>query len=681
MGNRNPTFVANAFIITVIRRQAMWPIERIRREHADGGKSFFFDAKFARERSSGEKTDGRAGSPPLLYGGERLKGQQPSEHVIVVEGEKKVDELRKRFGAVAVSGDSGADSKWLAEHAKLLRGFRVVLWPDSDDAGEKYIAKAAAAIRADDPTANIRVVRPFPPAAKGEKGKDVCDWPGEADAFSHLMAGAEQYRVAAHGDEGPRPLMRETPAGEAFPVDALGEVLGGAVKGIVDIAQCPEALTAGSVLSAAALAAQALADVVFPATGQAKPLSLYMLTVGSSGERKSASDDFALAPVRQREAELQTQRDIDLTVWKATHRAWELSKKRAEQGKDLHAIRQELLKLGDEPPPPLEAILTIADPTWEGIQRAFPDAQPSMGLFNSDAADFINGHAFSDDAKARSIAGLSRVWDNGEIRRTRASERSVLYGKRLSVHLMTQGAVAASMLSDTLLLEQGYLSRFLVAAPASKIGTRFHRDAQPESHAALERYNAHILTLLRAPRQMRPNERNSLAPKRLLFNPGARERLIRFSDQVEAQLGQGGELHSTKGFGAKLAEHAARIAGVLTVVDNENADAVNEETLERAVRIAVFYAGEALRLFQAGEADTQFAKADRLRRWLQDEWDEPLISTVSIYNFGPNEIRTAAAAKPLIEILEQHGWLIREPGGGVVRGKRAKLVWRIVRES
>ncbi len=353
MGNRNPTFVANAFIITVIRRQAMWPIERIRREHADGGKSFFFDAKFARERSSGEKTDGRAGSPPLLYGGERLKGQQPSEHVIVVEGEKKVDELRKRFGAVAVSGDSGADSKWLAEHAKLLRGFRVVLWPDSDDAGEKYIAKAAAAIRADDPTANIRVVRPFPPAAKGEKGKDVCDWPGEADAFSHLMAGAEQYRVAAHGDEGPRPLMRETPAGEAFPVDALGEVLGGAVKGIVDIAQCPEALTAGSVLSAAALAAQALADVVFPATGQAKPLSLYMLTVGSSGERKSASDDFALAPVRQREAELQTQRDIDLTVWKATHRAWELSKKRAEQGKDLHAIRQELLKLGDEPPPPL----------------------------------------------------------------------------------------------------------------------------------------------------------------------------------------------------------------------------------------------------------------------------------------------------------------------------------------
>jgi archaellum biogenesis ATPase FlaH len=150
--------------------------ERI--DRADGSKTFVIKPK------------GRGG-PPLIYGAERLADLGADQPVIVVEGERKVDRLRE-LGAIAVSADAGASSRWRPEHAKLLRGLRIVMWPDSDSPGEAYIANAAAALRAEDPDADIRIVRPFGPP-NGGKGRDVCDWEGDANALARLADSAETY--------------------------------------------------------------------------------------------------------------------------------------------------------------------------------------------------------------------------------------------------------------------------------------------------------------------------------------------------------------------------------------------------------------------------------------------------------------------------------------------------------
>jgi hypothetical protein len=146
-------------------------------ECADGTKSFFF------------KPAGRNGSEPLLYGGERLADTASDQQVFIVEGEKKVDRLRE-LGAVAVSGDSGASSKWLPAHADLLRGLPIILWPDSDEPGEKYAARAADCLR--NSAASLKIVRPFG-SPNGAKGRDVCDWPDNADDLATLAAGAQPY--------------------------------------------------------------------------------------------------------------------------------------------------------------------------------------------------------------------------------------------------------------------------------------------------------------------------------------------------------------------------------------------------------------------------------------------------------------------------------------------------------
>ena len=105
--------------------------------------------------------------------------------------------------------------------------------------------------------------------------------------------------------EGPRRLFRELPPPGQFPLDALGPVLSLAAEAITDVIQCPVECAANSVLAVASLAAQGHANVVLPiAQGKPAPLSLFLLTVLDSGERKTSADNMALKPVRDFEREL-----------------------------------------------------------------------------------------------------------------------------------------------------------------------------------------------------------------------------------------------------------------------------------------------------------------------------------------------------------------------------------------
>src|SRR5262249_50172052 len=87
--------------------------------------------------------------------------------------------------------------------------------------------------------------------------------------------------------EPPRPLMRELPPAEPFPVDALGDVLGPAAGAIHDRVQAPMAICAQSVLGPARLVTQAYANIELPIGGKrVKPMSSYLITIAESGSGK-----------------------------------------------------------------------------------------------------------------------------------------------------------------------------------------------------------------------------------------------------------------------------------------------------------------------------------------------------------------------------------------------------------
>jgi hypothetical protein len=191
----------------------------------------------------------------------------------------------------------------------------------------------------------------------------------------------------------------------------------------------------------------------------------------------------------------------------------------------------------------------------------------------------------TDDAKLRTAAGLSALWDGEPIKRVRGVDGSiVLPGRR--VHLMVQPNVAAIWFADHLLIDQGLLSRVLATAPEPASGTRMWKEASPESDAAMKRYGARLLDILERPLPLAEGTRNELAPRTLPLSPGARKLWIAFANHVEVRLGAGGELEPVRGFANKLPEHAARIAAVPALVDDIEAGEVGTDKMEAGIALA-----------------------------------------------------------------------------------------------
>jgi hypothetical protein len=315
-------------------------------------------------------------------------------------------------------------------------------------------------------------------------------------AIRAIVEQAEEMRV-----EPPRPLTRKMPPADTFPVEALGDVLGAAAHAIHDRVQAPLAICSQSLLATAALAVQGHADVELP-MGHTRPISEYFVTVAETGARKSASDTEATWPIRKREHALREARDAELPSHFNDKTAWEKARdeavKRAKGNRA--AIKAALDALGPAPAPPLEPLMTCPEPTFEGLCKLFAVGQPSLGIFATEGGQFVGGHGMSDEAKLRTAAGLSKLWDDGETRRVRADDgATMLPGRRLTVHLMVQPDVAGIMLNDRLLADQGLLSRFLITAPDSAAGLRSWHEPKPESGAPLKLYGARLLGILEQP--------------------------------------------------------------------------------------------------------------------------------------------------------------------------------------
>ena len=197
-------------------------------------------------------------------------------------------------------------------------------------------------------------------------------------------------------------------------------------------------------------------------------MSLFIVTVAETGERKTASDHEASWPIRKREEALREKRDGELLAYQNDLAAWEKAREVAlKAGKgDRTATKTALDALGPKPSATPEALLTCPEPTFEGLCKLYASGWPSLGIYSDEGGLFIGGHGMSDEAKLRTAAGLSKLWDSGAVRRVRAGDGTIwLPGRRLSVHLMAQPDVAAIMFGDPLLLGQGLLSRVLVSAP------------------------------------------------------------------------------------------------------------------------------------------------------------------------------------------------------------------------
>lgn len=476
--------------------------------------------------------------------------------------------------------------------------------------------------------------------------------------------------------EGPLPLIREVPAPEPFPMAALGPLLTG-VEAIAVLTEAPPALCAASVLGVAALAAQGLYDV--KTLGGSSPMSLFLLTIAESGERKSTVDKLAMRGVRAFEDKLHKEYLENQKIWKRDHAIWERRKAAILKGADGDPVeaRADLEALGPEPSPPIRPQITAGSATIEGIVKHLGDLRPSLGIMTDEGGLLLGGHSMKAENRLSTMATLASMWDGAPLDRWRAGDGISSYpGRRFSSHIMIQPKAAEDFLSDPLANGQGLLARFLTSRPASNIGNRLRFEDCPQERIEIDRLAEKIERLLSRELELVDGRRNELAPPILPLTPEARAVLVDFAREVERAQAVGGPFEDCRPVASKMAEQAVRIAGVLTVFEDPDANAVAGETMANSVTLATYYANEAARLHAASIVPEDVKEAEKMRKWLIGSWSEDYISAAIAAQRGP--FKTTKQSRKALELLEKYDWLVPVPGA-IVLGVARKEAWRVIR--
>lgn len=451
----------------------------------------------------------------------------------------------------------------------------------------------------------------------------------------------------------PQPLARPVAAAQPFPMDALGPVVEQTARAIVEFVQAPEAICAQSVLAACAFAAQQQVDVVLP-TGATRPASLYFLTVGASGERKSAVDDLATKPLAQYQKNLHQQHRAELAAFEA-----------ARKGDDPTMER------------PLMPTVLVGEPTFEGLCRLLAEGQANVALMSDEGGAFLNGHAMSAENKLRTATGLCSLWDGKPLSRPRASQSTeTLYGRRAGLHLMVQPDIARTLTGDAALRDQGLLSRVLVSAPDTRQGRRLWQPPSQQARTLMASYTSHLGQLLAEPLPLECGERNVLAPRPVRLGADAERAFVAFYNDVEREVGHGGRLAPIAGLANKAPEHASRMALVQAYIANPYAAEIDEDAFDRAVVLMKHYLDEALRLTALGPVSADVMTAQTTLDWLIKR-GKGLFMLTEVYQCGPTLVRTSAEARKALTVLQAHHWVIREPKGTKVNGISRNDVFRL----
>lgn len=468
----------------------------------------------------------------------------------------------------------------------------------------------------------------------------------------------------------PLPLHRPVDDPKPFPFEGLCDVLKNAATSLQRVIQAPDAISAQSVSGAASLACQPYANISMD--GRAHPLSLFMITVAESGDRKSGTDKIALKPIHDWQKMLfNTYREENKTFIKRKE-LWECKKKDWMKNPSKGVFNEEA------PSEPLHPLVLVEEPTYEGIIKYLAVGQPSIGLFSDEGGRFFGGHAMNSDNQIKTMAGLSSLWDGKEVSRLRGGDGNMLlYGRRLSMHLMIQEVVLEQLMNNQMVECQGFLPRCLVSFPRSTAGNRPYVEEDISKDPAVLKYYECINQLMdrRPPVASLSAPQNELIPRQITLTDAAKRQWILYHNAIDRDLSAGMRLVPIRRFANKAAEHVLRLSGIQAMIQCADVDQISLEDVERGIILMEYYLMEAMRIQGCLSIHPDLLLAQKVLKWCKDTRREA-IALQDIYQRGPSQIRSAAKARAMMDILEKHRW-VTPVSGMEVDGKRYREAWVI----
>jgi hypothetical protein len=398
-----------------------------------------------------------------------------------------------------------------------------------------------------------------------------------------------------------------------FPVEALGD-LAPVCRVIAEEAQLEVAMAALPLLLAIAVIAQR--DYWVKTLAGIKPVSMYGLTLGLSGEGKTTAENAALRAI---------------TNWEAARRT-----------------------AGDK------SRLRMGDTTMPSVKRRLKLTPLGMvGLFTSEGGSLIGGHAMSAENKVGTGAFLNGLWDDAMLVYARSTtDEDVSESDRyLTASIMVQPSVAAKMLMDPVLADIGLLPRFFQFAPPPS-APRKALDFDLEKHPVVAQYYGRCEELLANLDPEQPPKRNVME-----FDPEALElakEAFEFFDR-EAKVGS---MQVIRPFAIRATELMCRAAAVLAIYAGNPKIGVAQA---RGARQLIDYSlGCWMRTFNEAPEIQGSKAAYELLCYIAKKQGGGPCEEILLAKSGPAATRNVEAVRAALKLLSAYGFVER-------RGKQATV--------
>ena len=454
------------------------------------------------------------------------------------------------------------------------------------------------------------------------------------------------------------PLQQaESVANNPYPIDALPLLARGAVLAISEHVQAPIAMTAQCVIDAMSHIAQAKVNAPDRFKAHGEPCSLFLLTEGQSGSRKSTSKNLA-----------------DRAILDYERKQYEIYRTELEQWKSGQAglPKKDREAYCAENPPPNDPSTLYSDITLESIAGLFIDGILQNASISSDeAGQFFGGHTMKADTRNQALGGYTKLFDDGYVERTRSKSNLNGSGRahdvRVTFNLQGQREVLGSALKDPVLRGQGFLPRFILTNPENLAGTRLqdaaHRAKNANKDHRLIAYWARCESLLDSCPQVQTAHELHNGRYVIPMNEEALVIDTEFYNVIESLQRAGKRYEYLQAFASRASQLARRLATVFAYF--EGLQAIDAKTLQGACEVIKHSLNE-----WAMYADIEVkaeSDAEKLIKWLvrncvKDKTDRLLYSKVQTSCPRPMQ-KSKNLLEMVIQQLEDSNHIKIEPLG------------------
>lgn len=440
-----------------------------------------------------------------------------------------------------------------------------------------------------------------------------------AETIRHLAA------AAAVRDPWPPLVPLDAPDLPRLPARALPGWAGEFVAALAEETETPPELAAGLVLATCATAA-ARRFRVMVRPSYFEPLNLWLAVALPPGNRKSAVQKAAAAPLLgwERDQAAALADEIKRTtseVRTAEARAKEIRAKAARAADDMEArnlARQAAEIEADMPEVPRPPMLWTSDVTPERLGVLLADHGERMAWLSSEGGIF-------DSLAGRYSGGVPNLdlilkAHSGDAERVNRAGRPDVFLRHplLSIGLSPQPDVLRGLASKPGFRGRGLLGRFLFLLPPSPLGYR-SLQGKPMPEGAAQAYGAGVRALLNVPGAVGDDGEDR--PHLLRLARAAYDEWFAFAQHVETTMRPGGDFEHGTDWAGKCPGAAARLAGVLHLIDHAHAPQpwameISAATMAAALEIMAVVARHSRHALDLMGADEGTAAARHLWEWI-----------------------------------------------------------------